>query len=356
MSFRFENTAVFVLLWMIPALVAVYWISNRWARARLEKNLGGRLVPFLTRSVSVTKRRWKLVLSMMALALAIIALARPQQGASKQEIRAEGVEVVLLADVSESMLAEDIKPSRLEQAKVELQKLVDLMPGNKTGVVAFAGQAALLSPLTNDPAAVNMYLDSLSVHAVSSQGTCFECGLREAEAAFERGSATDQEEGARVTRVIVVVSDGEDHEQGALDVARALSEKGIKIFTIAYGTEKGGAIPVRDGMGFMRGYKRDRSGQTILSRVKGEFLAKLAEAGGGTFAFSTFGGDHLNALVSRIETLEKTQFDAQVAVQYDENFQMILLFAILLASAEAFLGSRRRDFRFWKGRYEVPPQ
>lgn len=352
--FRFGNPAAFNFLWLLPVIVAFFWWNRRRMQAQVRAVIGQRLAPFLTRSVSVAKRQWKLGFTLCAIVFAVLALARPQRGSSKQEIKSEGVEVLLMVDVSESMMAEDVKPNRLDQAKLELQKLVDLMPGNKTGVIAFAGQAALLSPLTNDPAAVKMYIDSLSTESVSSQGTCFECGLREAEAAFERGGASN-DDAVRVTRVIVIASDGEDQEPGALEVAGKLVQKGIRIFTIAYGTEKGGAIPVRDNMGYMRGYKRDRSGQTVLTQVKGEFLSKLAAAGQGTFSFSVFGGDHVRNLVNEINKLEKTQFDSQVAVQYDERFQLVLLFAILAGLLEALIGERRKDFKFWKGRFEVPP-
>lgn len=352
--FRFENIAAFNYLWFIPVIIVLGLFFDRRSRKRMQEAIGSRLYPFLSSSVSPQKRRLKNLLQIVVLFFFVLALARPQLGESQQEVKSEGVEIIFAVDVSESMTAEDVKPSRLAQAKAELSRLIDLMPGNKVGVVAFAGSAALISPLTNDPGAIKMFLESLEPSSVSSQGTNFTEALKVSKEAFERGGVTTDDV-VRVTRVVLIASDGEDHEQGALDEAKKMSDEGVRIFSVAYGTEKGGAIPVRDGMGFLKGYKKDRQGQTILTMVKGEALRGLAEAGKGSFYFATFGGDQTRLLVEDITKLEKTQFDSTVATQYEERFQTILLVGIVLALMELFLGERRRSFRFWKGRFEVPP-
>lgn len=352
--FRFENLAAFNYLWLVPVLLVVGYLFDRWSKKKMEGAIGSRLYPFLSSSVSNRKRRLKTTLQILTILCFVFALARPQMGESQQEVKSEGVEIIFAVDVSESMMAEDVKPSRLTQAKAELSRLVDLMPGNKVGIVAFAGSAALLSPLTNDPGAVKMYLESLEPSSVSSQGTNFTEALRVSKEAFERGGVTTDET-VRVTRVILIASDGEDHEPGALEEAKKMAGEGVRIFSLAYGTEKGGAIPVRDGMGFLKGYKKDRQGQTILTTVKGDALRALAEAGKGSFYFATFGGDQTKLLVEDISKLEKAQFDTTMATQYEERFQAILLLGIILALIEMFMGERRSSFRFWKGRYEVPP-
>lgn len=352
--FRFENIAAFNCLWLIPIIIGVGFIFDRRAKKRMEKAIGSRLYPFLSSSVSAKKRSIKTFLQVLTVLFFVLALARPQLGESQQEVKSEGVEIILAVDVSESMMAEDVKPSRLAQAKAELSRLIDMMPGNKVGVVAFAGSAALLSPLTNDPGAVKMFLESLEPTSVSSQGTNFTEALKVSKEAFERGGVTTDDV-VKVTRVILLASDGEDHEPGALEEAKKMVGEGVRIFSLAYGTEKGGAIPVRDGMGFLKGYKKDRQGQTILTTVKGDALRALAEAGRGSFYFATFGGDQTKLLVEDIANLEKTQFDTTVATQYEERFQTLLLIGIILGLLELFLGERRAGFRFWKGRYEVPP-
>lgn len=352
--FRFENMNAFYLIWSIPVLLVVGFVLEKLAKRKINKAIGNRLYPFLAKSVSVGKRKLKTVLQVLALVFFVIALARPQAGQSLQQVKSEGVEIIFAVDVSESMLADDVKPSRLDQAKAELNRLLDLMPGNKVGVIAFAGSAALLSPLSSDPGAVKMYIDSLATNSVSTQGTDFEAALKLADEAFDRGGAT-VDDTTKVTRVILLASDGEDHEPGAQEAAKKLVDKGIRIFSIAYGTEKGGAIPMRDGMGFLKGYKKDRQGQTILTTVKGDELRALADAGQGSFYYAAFGGDHLKHVVEDLAKLQKTQFESSVATQYDEKYQIFLLIAITLAMIEIFLGERRASFRFWKGRYEVPP-
>lgn len=352
--FRFENVAAFNYLWLIPIIIVVGYFFDRRSKKRMTEAIGSRLYPFLASSVSNKKRKLKTFLQVLTVFLFVLALARPQMGESQQEVKSEGVEIIFAVDVSESMMAEDVKPSRLAQAKSELSRLMDLMPGNKVGVVAFAGSAALLSPLTNDPGAIKMYLESLEPSSVSSQGTNFTEALNVAKDAFNRGGVTTDDT-VKVTRVILIASDGEDHEQGALEEAKKMASEGVRIFSLAYGTEKGGAIPVRDGMGFLKGYKKDRQGQTILTTVKGDALRALAEAGKGSFYFATFGGDQTKLLVEDITKLEKTQFDATMATQYEERFQTVLLLGILVALIELFLGERRQGFRFWKGRFEVPP-
>ncbi len=350
--FRFENSTALMYLWIIPVLLILAWIFQKRSQGRLSRVIGKRLTPFLTSSVSFSRRRWKLFFQSIVVLFFILALARPQLGESKQEVKSEGVEIMLAIDVSESMMAEDVRPSRLEQVKMEMSKLVDLMPGNKVGIVAFAGSATLLSPLTTDPASLKMYLDSLSPLSVSSQGTNFQAALAECLDAFKRGGV-NADEVTKVTRVILVASDGEDHEQGAVDEAQKMTKEGVRIFTLAYGTEKGAPIPERDGMGFLRGYKKDHDGKTVLTTVVGKVLQALAQAGQGSFYHAAFGGNHLQNVMDDIAKLEKTEFDSEFATQYEERFQLFVLLGILFALIEISLGDRRPISRLWKGRFEV---
>jgi Ca-activated chloride channel family protein len=351
---RFENFAAFYLLWTIPFLWMIAVVAEKWSKRKMAKSVGDRLYPFLTSSISAKKRSIKRVLQSLVILFFVFALARPQMGQSLQEIKSEGVEIMIAVDVSESMLSEDVRPSRLEQAKTDLSRLVDRLPGNRIGVIAFAGSAAVLSPLSTDPNAIKMYLESLSTSSVSSQGTSFEAALKLAEEAFQRGGVT-ADDTAKVTRVILIASDGEDHEPGAQEAAKKLAQGGVRIFTLAYGTAKGGPIPVKDGMGYWKSNKKDRAGQTIITTVKGDELKALAEAGRGSFHFATYGGDYIRNVADDLEKLEKAEFESKMAVQYEERFQAFLLVAILLGLTELFIGERRNGFRLWKGRYEVPP-
>lgn len=352
--FRWGDPSAFNWLFLILVLSATYFVFEKRALNKLNKAFGAKVAAYLSQNVSVKRRRFALALQMLGLFFLVLALARPQAGESQQEIKSEGVELMILADVSDSMLAEDVRPSRLAQMKIELSKWLELTPGNKTGLIAFAGSAALLSPLTSDPNALRMYIDSLDTTSVSSQGTHFETALAFAKEAFEKGGVT-QDQTSRTTRVILVVSDGEDHEPGALEVAKKLAQDGVRIFTIAYGTEKGGTIPMRDQMGQMTGYKKDRTGQTIITSVKGDFLKSLADAGQGQFYFALFNGDHLRKLADSISQLEKTQFQSSMMTQYDEMFGYPLIMGLFFVVLSLFISDHKKPAEEWKGRYETHP-
>jgi Ca-activated chloride channel family protein len=349
---RWGNSNAFYFLILVAVFAGVYFYFEKISQQKLEKAFGRKVAAYLSQSASIAKRRAQLVMQILGLVLLIFALARPQAGESQQEVKSEGVELLILADVSESMLSEDVKPSRLDQMKIELSKLLELMPGNKIGIIAFAGSSTLLSPLTTDPNALRMYIDSLDVNSVSNQGTNFETALTYAKEAFDKGGVT-QDESSRTTRAILVVSDGEDQEQGALDAAKQLSKDGIRIFTMAYGTEKGGPIPDRDSYGNSTGYKKDSSGQTIVTQVHGDFLRSLADAGQGQFYFAYFNGDHLRKFVDDLGQLEKTQFQSSIMTQYEEKFTWPLLLGIILLFSSFLMTDRKPEDAKWTGKYEA---
>jgi Ca-activated chloride channel homolog len=349
---KWGNFEAFYLFGVILFLVAIYFIYEFKNKNKLNTYFGHKVTSWLSQSVSLPRRRFQLALQILGLSFLVLALARPQMGQSEQEVKSEGVELMILADVSESMLAEDIKPSRLQQMKIELAKLIELMPGNKTGLIAFAGSSALMSPLTTDPGALKMYFESLDTNSVSSQGTNLEIALSYAKEAFEKGGVT-QDQTLKTTRVILVVSDGEDQEPGALETAEKLSKEGFHIITVAYGTEKGGTIPARDRYGNLVGMKKDKSGQPIITQVKGDFLRSLAEKGQGHFYFSNFGGDHLKKIAEDINLYEKAQFASAITTQYDEKFTYPLLLGLILIWISLLISDRNTKTQPWKGQYET---
>lgn len=349
---KWGNQGAFYLLIIILILASVYFFFEYKNKNILKKHFGEKVTNWLAQSVSLPRRRVQMVLQVLGLVFLVIALARPQIGQSEQEVKSEGVELMILADVSDSMLAEDIKPSRLGQMKSELSKLIELMPGNKTGLIAFAGSSALMSPLTTDPGALKMYIDSLDTNSVSSQGTNFEIALKYAKEAFEKGGVT-QDQTLKTTRVILVVSDGEDQEPGALEAADELSKAGFHVITVAYGTEKGGTIPARDRFGNLTGMRKDGTGQTIITQVKGEFLKSLADKGQGHFYVSNFGGDHLRKIADDISQYEKSEFASAITTQYDEKFTYPLFLGLVLIWLSLLISDRNPIQKPWKGHYEL---
>lgn len=353
MEFRFEDRAALQLLMLVPLLVFLLW----WMGKRTHQALGSHMAPnisrYLLRSLSVGKRRLKMWLQVLALLFFVLALARPQSGEGKQKAKSEGLEIMIAVDVSNSMLAEDARPSRLELAKKELTRFIDGLGGDKVGLIAFAGSAVLLSPLTNDKSALKMYIDSLSPDAVTTQGTDFKKALNEAYLALNRGGVESTEE-EKITRVVVVASDGEENEKGGLEEARKIAQEGIRIFTLGFGTEQGGQIPVRDKTGNLVGYKKDRGGQPVITRSTGKALEELAEAGQGNYLHVTFGGDTVQTLRSNIDKLQKAEFDTVEFSHFNEHYQWFLGLGLFFALLELLLGERKTAGRIWRGRFEVP--
>jgi Ca-activated chloride channel family protein len=350
-TWRWAESHYLILLVFVPLLYVAITYYQRKRLQRMRQALGEKILPFLLSGISLRKAHIKLILLALALVPLVLALARPQFGETKENIKSLGVELMILFDVSQSMLAEDVSPSRLEFAKREMARFLDKIPGSKVGLVAFAGSAALISPITTDASAMKMFIDSLTPEAISTQGTEFKLALEQAEAAFARGGQ-GEDPNAKVTRVILIVSDGEDQEPGALEAAEKLTEKGVRIFSVAVGTEKGGSIPLRDPNGFLRGYKKDGSGQVIVSTSKGDVLKSIAHAGKGSFYTASFAGSYVDSLVEDINKLEKTEFDSQTLVNYQERFQGFLLIGILLLMVELYLHLRKTPSSEWRGRFQ----
>lgn len=352
MNFRWGNPEILIYLWLPIILLVVFTLREQWSQRTLLKALGQKLSPVLLRSYSPARRRLKTVLLLLALTCFILSLARPQLGSRMDKIKSEGVELVIAMDVSTSMLAEDVKPSRLEHLKSEMSRLFDLLGGDKVGLIAFAGSSVLLSPLTPDKSALKMYLEGLSPFTVETQGTDVHKALLEARDAFDRGGV-DPDEGAKVTRVILVASDGEDHEEGAIEEAKKLLKDGYRVFTVAFGTERGGPIPLRDERGMLRGYKKDRQGNVVNTSTKGKFLRDLAQAGGGSFFHAAFGAGEARAIKEDLDKLQKTEFASELATQYDEKFQIPLGIGLVFSFLGFILGDRRKNAKIWRGRFEA---
>lgn len=334
--FRWGNPDAFQLLWLVVVIFALnFWLSKQTTKkwpSFLKAN-----------KQSIFLKRLRFLLQLASLTLFIFALARPQSGQSTQKIKSEGVEMVLVVDVSNSMLAEDVKPSRLEMTKKELERFVQNLSGDRVGLVAFAGSAVTLSPLTPDRGALQMFINSLSPEAVSTQGTAFRKALDEAENLLLRGG-TEEDNTSKATKVVVLISDGEDQEEGAIRKAEELAKKGVVIYTITVGTEKGAPVPMRDDRGQLAGYKKDEKGQVVLSRSVGESLQKLASIGHGKSYHMVLGGNTMKTLRTDIDALQKAQFESMDFVQYEERFQLFVLMGLILGLLSLVFSDRM----FWE--------
>lgn len=351
--FRFESAQYLVLLLGSVLVVFLFFFFLNRFKKMSEKAFSARLSPFLLQSFSTQKATWKALFLALASAGFVLALARPQMGEGQKEVKSMGLELMVVMDVSQSMLAEDVRPSRLAHAKKEVGNLLDKLSGDKVGLIAFAGSSVILSPLTNDKSALKMFIEGLSPDSVETQGTEIGKALEEAQQAFQRGG-TEGDDVSQVTKVVLLISDGEDHEKGAEETVKKLLDSGIRVFTMAFGTEAGGKIAVRDPRGNLISYLKDKStNQPVVSKVNGKFLKSLSETGKGSFYHVTFGGGQLSSLVEDLDQLEKSEFDSTVATSYDERYQYFLFPALLFALIELLLGTRKRVKQVWKGRFPV---
>ena len=348
--FRFANPEYLYLLFLLPVGYFAFRMQMRRHQTKLQKELGSTMMPILTSSVSQRRARWKLRLEYICIFFLIIAFARPQLGVGEKEVSSTGIELMLAIDVSRSMLAEDVKPSRLDFLKREMNRLLDSLDGDKVGLVVFAGSSALVSPLTSDYSALKMFIAGLSPESVSSQGTIFANAIKESLDAFKRGGV-ESDEDVRVSKVLLIASDGEDNEEGALKMAKEAKEKGMRIFTLGVGTEKGGSIPVRDGNGYLKGYKQDVQGNIIVTKSKTKLLRQISEVGGGRHYHAVLGGAHVRALKSDFDNLEKAEFSSTVAKDYNEYFQWPLALAFFSLLLERLIALRKKQIRQWKGRF-----
>jgi Ca-activated chloride channel family protein len=349
---RFESPSH--LWWLILApvfLLLFFYFSRRWQTVS-AKSFGNRVFPYLVQNFSFKKAFFKVVCLSLALSLFVLSWSRLQMGKGQNEVKSEGVEIMLLVDVSRSMLAEDVRPSRLEHAKKEIMRLLDMLGGDKVGLIAFAGSSVLLSPLTVDKAALKMFVEGLSPESVETQGTEIGPALSEAKEALTRGGAESDEQ-SRVTKVVLVMSDGEDHEAGTEKIAQDMAKEGIRIFTMAFGTEAGAKVPIRDQRNTLVEYLRDKSNQEVVTKVKGDFLRAIASAGKGSFYHVTFGGDQMKSVKEDLDRLEKSEFDTLMAASYEERYQWMLLLGLLFALLEIYLGNKKSGNVKWKGRFPI---
>ncbi len=266
----------------------------------------------------------------------VLALFRPQLGSQKLELNAEGVEVVFVIDVSKSMAAEDIKPQRLKLAQIQLKKLTEILDGNRMGLIAFAGQVGVISPLTQDIGALNLFIDSLDFNIFSEQGTNIGFALQEAKDLLNRGGAGGEKSR---TKVVVLITDGEDHSGEAKSAISELKSADIRTFVIGVGTTQGGQVPIRDQFGQTTAYLKDQGGQTVVTKPNFSFLKELSSLGGGGFYKLDFGNVANQALVKDFENLKKSKFESQSFEVKGEYFQYFLFLGLVFLTISFFATS-----------------
>ena len=321
---RFEDPIYLWMLFIIPILVLMRFIVWRKRKRNLRKFGDPSLLKEMMPDVSKYRPTIKFSLLLSAITILIFMIARPQVGSKISHEKREGIEVLIALDISNSMLAQDVIPSRLEKSKLLIEDLVDHFTNDKVGLVVFAGDAFVQLPITNDYVSAKMFLQNINPSLITTQGTDLARAISLSQSCF-----TQRE---HIGRAIIVITDGEDHEGGALEAAREAYKKGINVFILGVGTSKGAPIP--DGNG---GYLKDNSGQTVLSALNEQMCQQVAKAGNGVYIHVDNTSDAQERLNKELSKLQSGISDTVVYSEYNEQFQIFGIILLLLLIVETIL-------------------
>jgi len=330
----FASSYYLWLLLLVPVIPAVYGILRAMRRRRIRKFGDEELVNALMPSWSGAKGWIRIILFTLAFLCFVIGLSRPQIGAKLKERETKGAEIMICLDVSNSMLAEDYSPNRLERAKLAISRIVDKLEGDRIGLIVFAGSSFVQLPITTDYISAKMFLGNIDTGSVPVQGTAIGDAIMTAAKSFSAQSEK--------SRAIIVITDGENHEDDAVDAAMQVAEAGAKIYTIGVGSLRGVPIP-KDGE-----LMKDSNGDIVVTRLDEETLKKVAEAGGGAYVHAANDEFGLNPIIDDIRRMEDERFNSVVFEEYDEQYMYFFGAALLLLVLEMLLGERRLRRRIFE--------
>ena len=328
--FRFANIEMLWWLITIPVFVITYIVYTKRKQRQLTEFGDPELMVHLMPDASKSRPIWKFGMLIVALILLIVAAARPQYGQKEKTVKRQGIEVMVALDISNSMLAEDVAPNRLDRAKQMLSKMIDNMVDDKVGLVVFAGDAFTQLPITCDYVSAKMFLNTISPTLIPTQGTAIGAALQTAITSF---GAQESEAG----RAIILITDGENHEDDAIAAAKKAKELGIQVFVIGIGKPEGAPIP-KPGT---NDYFKDRAGQVVVSRLNEEMCQQIAAAGNGAYVRCDNTNTAMRALQQELDRIATTELESTVYADYNEQYQSFVLIALLLLAIEFFILSRK---------------
>ena len=334
---QFAHTKILWFLLAIPVLLLGYLLFWQKRRNALRKLGDTELVSLLMPDLSIVAHHWKFIFSSIALTLIIIAASGPRIGSRLQEIEQKGREIIIALDVSNSMLAEDVKPSRLERSKQLINRMVDRMTNDRVGLIIFAGDAYTQIPITDDYPSVKMFLEGAGPELVSKQGTAIGAAIALATRSFPALDPKDEQGRSGTNRAIVVITDGENHEDDAIGETRKALEKGIRVYAVGLGDPNGVPIPVKAGSSAKR---RDKEGQVVVSKLNEKLLREIAKEGEGAY----IPGERINSLIDELDKLQKQEFKSKVFSEYAERFQYFAGFGLLFLIFDFLILSRKIPF------------
>ncbi len=338
---RFAHIEFFWALLLVFLLLFMFWYYNNWKK-RAQRTIGDdKTVNRLIERKSDFKPLLKFILLVLAYIFLVIGLVDPRIGSKLEKVKREGIDIYIALDVSNSMLAEDIKPNRLERAKMAISNLIDKLEGDRIGIIVFAGNAYKQLPLTTDYGAAKLFLSAIDTRIVPSQGTAIGAAINLATNSFDNDNHN---------KAIVVITDGENHEDDAVGAAKAAAEKGIKVFTIGMGLPEGAPIPIKDKYGNRMGFKKDKKGNTVITKLNENMLQKIAAAGNGSYARANNAGVGLTKIYNDINKIQKKEIETKQFTDYEDRFQIYIALAILFLVLEVIIVERKSK---WAEKFNI---
>ncbi len=317
--YQIEEPKYFLLLLIIPVLWLAYFYMRIWQVKKQKAVFDAKLLDEVVIERSRFKPFIKLLLLSLALLFLITGLTNPKMGTKLETVKRRGVDIVFAIDVSKSMDAEDVAPSRLEKAKRLVSKIVDNLVSDRVGIIAYAGEAYPLLPITTDYAAAKIFLQNMNTDLVSSQGTAIDDAINLATTYFDDDDTN---------KILVILSDGEDHSQKAVEAAKEAAKQGVTIFSIGIGTKKGAVIPIKRN-GSLYGYKKDKNDQTVITKLNDQVLREIAQVTGGKYIDGRNTKEVVNYIADALKKMDKKEFETTKFSEYKDQFQWFLLTGLL---------------------------
>lgn len=330
--YQIEEPTYFMYLAIIPVIAVLYLGVYWWQKRKQKQFADSKLIEKLSPERSTFKGAFKVIVLCVGLALLIISLTNPKMGTKLETVKRQGVDIVFALDVSKSMLAEDIAPSRLDKSKQIINKVIDKLGSDRVGIIIYAGNSYPLLPITTDHAAAHMFLQNANPDMVSSQGTAI-------NEAIERGiTYFDNDE--QTNRFLFIVSDGEDHEENTIALASEAVEAGIKIYTVGVGTPNGGPIPLKQN-GRVTSYKKDNKGEVVITKMNEKVLTTIADKGNGQYVNGNKTQEAVDIIEEVLLKAEKMEFETKQFSDYKDQFQWFIAFGILFLIIEALMFNKK---------------
>jgi Ca-activated chloride channel family protein len=335
MIFRFENSLFLYGLALIPLMIFIFLLVLKWRRKSLNKIAEAGLQSIVLPQLSKSKVVWRFIFWCLAMAFLVIAIANPQFGTKLEEAKREGIDIMIALDVSNSMKAQDLAPNRLENAKQSIGRLINNLNEDRIGIIVFAGQSYVQLPITTDYSSAKLFLESISCDMIPTQGTAIGAAIDLAVESFDPKSPA--------AKAIIVITDGENHEDDAVKSAEAAAEKGMTVHTIGMGSEAGVPLPLVSN-GNIVGYRKDNEGNTVVSKLNTALLKEIAAAGKGIFVQAGRSQSALSVVKDELNKMEKKEYASKRYTDYEGRFQFFLAAAIFLLISESLLSERKSKF------------